>query len=400
MQYRTVPKNGDSLSALGFGAMRLPTKRGRIDEARATRLIRDAIDHGINYIDTAFPYHNGESEKFLGRALQDGYREKVKLATKLPPWSVNSREDMDKILAIQLKRLQTDCIDYYLLHSLMAGTWRKLLDLGVIEFLESARDAGKIHNIGFSFHGDRRTFREIIDAYDWEFCQIQYNILDEENQAGTDGLKYAASKGIAVMIMEPLRGGALAADLPPEVTRIYRDADRQCSPAEWALSWVWNHPEVTVVLSGMNDEHHLTENLATCATSGPGSLTDQELHMMEEVKQVYRRLLQIPCTGCAYCLPCPFGVSIPQCFSYYNQYYMSGNRLMTRGFYGMQLMGGMGTPAHASLCRECGVCVSRCPQHIQIPREMKKVSRTLDGWITRLIMILAKRMFTRPVSDE
>jgi hypothetical protein len=206
MQYRQVPKNGDQLSALGFGAMRLPTKWGSIDEERARRQIRDAIDKGVNYIDTAVPYHGGESERFLGRALQEGYREKVKLATKLPPWSVKTRGDMDKILDIQLKKLYTDHIDYYLLHGLEANQWKKMFDLGVLEFLSSAKAAGKIKNAGFSFHGDLKTFKEIIDAYDWVFCQIQYNFLDETNQAGTEGLRYAASKNIAVMIMEPLRG--------------------------------------------------------------------------------------------------------------------------------------------------------------------------------------------------
>lgn len=222
MQYRQVPKNGDQLSALGFGAMRLATKRLNIDEERATRQIRDAIDNGVNYIDTAVPYHGGESERFLGRVLLGGYREKVKLATKLPPWSVKSRGDMDRILDIQLKKLQTDHIDYYLLHSLEAGHWKRLLELGVLEFLDSVKAAGKITNAGFSFHGDRKTFREIIDSYDWTFCQIQYNFLDEMNQAGTEGLHYAASKNIAVMVMEPLRGGMLAGKLPVDVEQVYR----------------------------------------------------------------------------------------------------------------------------------------------------------------------------------
>lgn len=249
MQYRKVPKNGDQLSALGFGAMRLPTRMGRIDEERATKQIRDAIDKGVNYVDTAVPYHGGESERFLGRVLQDGYREKVKLATKLPPQSVNTREDMDRILDIQLKKLKTDHIDYYLLHGLEANQWKKLFDLGVLEFLDKAKASGKIRNAGFSFHGDRRTFKEIIDAYDWTFCQIQYNFLDETTQAGTEGLQYAASKNIAVMVMEPLRGGMLAANLPAEVKQVYARSPVKRTAAEWGLRWVWNHPEVTVVLS-------------------------------------------------------------------------------------------------------------------------------------------------------
>lgn len=400
MQYRTVPKNGDSLSALGFGAMRLPTRRGRIDEERATRLIRQAVDEGINYIDTAFTYHGGESEKFLGRALTDGYRSRVKLATKLPPWSVKSREDMDKILSAQLKNLQTEYIDYYLLHSLNAGTWKHLQELGVFDFLRSAQESGKIINIGFSFHGDRKTFFEIIDGYDWTFCQIQYNFLDEENQAGKEGLVYAASKGIAVMVMEPLRGGMLAGKLPPEVKKIYAESGSNRTAADWGLSWVWNHPEVTVVLSGMSNEKQLTENIITAESANPGSLTHDEMATMEQVKAAFSRLVKVPCTGCSYCMPCPFGVNIPQCFYFYNQFHMMKNRVITRGFYGMQLMGGMGPSADAGLCRQCGKCISACPQKIAIPDELKKVSKTLNSWQTKVILMIAKRIFRAPVQDE
>lgn len=400
MQYRIVPKNGDKLSALGFGAMRLPTKHGRVDEKRAKNLIRTAIDNGINYIDTAFPYHGGESEKFLGRALSDGYREKVKLATKLPPWEVHKREDMDKILDIQLQRLQTGQIDYYLLHALNANTWTDLQSLGVIEFLERAKSSGKIKNIGFSFHGDRRTFFEIINAYDWTFCQIQYNFLDEENQAGKEGLQYAASRNIAVMIMEPLRGGMLAKNLPNDVDKLYHNAEKKRTAAGWGLAWVLNHPEVTVVLSGMSDERQLKENLSTCETAVPGFLTGKELGMMNEVKATFKNLMKVGCTGCSYCMPCPFGVNIPQCFYHYNQYHMIGNRMITRGYYAMQLMGGMGEPAHASLCRNCGKCKEACPQRIAIPDELKMVSKTLDGWQTRIILSIAKRMFRSKVDTE
>jgi uncharacterized protein len=399
MQYRQVPKNGDQLSALGFGAMRLATKRLGIDEERATRQIRDAIDQGINYVDTAVPYHGGESERFLGRALQGGYREKVKLATKLPPWSVKTREDMDRILDIQLKKLQTDHIDYYLLHSLEASQWKRLFELGVLEFLDSAKAAGKIRNAGFSFHGDRKTFKEIIDAYDWIFCQIQYNFLDETNQAGTEGLRYAASKNIAVMIMEPLRGGMLAGKLPDDVKQIYCDAGTKRSAAAWALRWVWNHPEVTVVLSGMNDENHIAENITTCEDALPGSMTADDLATMGKVAATYRKLIRVGCTGCAYCMPCPFGVNIPQCFAMYNDYHMGSNRMMVRGFYGMQLMGGMGTSADASLCRNCGKCVRACPQNIEIPEELKKVKSTLGGLSTKLMIPLVRLMFSPKVKE-
>jgi hypothetical protein len=379
--------------------MRLPTKRMKIDEERATRQIRDAIDSGINYIDTAVPYHGGESERFLGRALSEGYREKVKLATKLPPWSVKTRGDMDRILDIQLKKLRTDHIDYYLLHSLEAGQWKRLLDLGVLEFLDSAKADGRIRNAGFSFHGDRRTFREIIDAYDWVFCQIQYNFLDELNQAGTEGLRYAAAKNIAVMVMEPLRGGMLAANLPKDVEEIYRQAKPARSAAEWALRWVWNHPEVTVVLSGMNDEKHIAENLRTCQTALPGIMTAGELATMEAVAGTYNRQIKVGCTGCAYCMPCPFGVNIPQCFFLYNSYSMGQNRLFARGMYGLSLMGGMGTRADAALCRNCGKCAKACPQKIAIPAELVKVRSTLGGLSTKILLPLAKLMFSTEVKE-
>jgi hypothetical protein len=324
----------------------------------------------------------------------------VKLATKLPPFSVKIREDMDRILGIQLKKLQTDHIDYYLLHGLEASQWKKLFDLGVLEFLDSAKAAGKIRNAGFSFHGDRKTFKEIIDAYDWVFCQIQYNFLDETNQAGTEGLHYAAAKNIAVMIMEPLRGGMLAGKLPKEVEQIYRDAGTKRSAAAWALRWVWNHPEVTVVLSGMNDENHIAENLKTCEDSLPGSMTAGELATMEEVAGTYRKLIRVGCTGCAYCMPCPSGVNIPQCFFIYNDYYMGNNSLITRGMYGMMLMGAMGASAtDASLCRNCGKCEKACRQEIAIPEELKKVRSTLGGLRTKLMIPFVKLMFSTEVKE-
>ena len=231
------------------------------------------------------------------------------------------------------------------------------------------------------------------------FCQIQYNFLDETNQAGTEGLRYAAAKNIAVMVMEPLRGGMLAGKLPGDVGQIYRDAGTQRSPAAWALRWVWNHKEVTVVLSGMNDEAHIAENIRTCEDALPGSMTTEELATMERVAATYRKLIRVGCTGCAYCMPCPFGVNIPQCFSLYNDYSIGLNRMMTRGFYGLQLMGGMGTPADASLCRNCGKCVKACPQDIAIPEELKKVRRTLGGVSTKLMLPLVRLMFSRKVKE-
>ncbi|HMK48321.1 MAG TPA: aldo/keto reductase, partial [Methanocella sp.] len=252
MLYRTMKTTGDQLSILGYGCMRLPRKGMSIDEERSIKQIRYAIDHGVNYFDTALIYPG--SEAMIGKALADGYREKVKLATKLPPFQVKKREDMDRLLDVQLQKLKTDHIDYYLMHSISFGDWKKMKELGIEDFISKAKSDGRIRHIGFSTHNGTTEFKQIIDDYPWDFCQIQYNILDETNQVGKTGMQYAASKGLGVVIMEPLRGGSLARAPPREIQAIWDAADVKRSPAEWALRWVWNHPEVTVVLSGMNDE--------------------------------------------------------------------------------------------------------------------------------------------------
>jgi predicted aldo/keto reductase-like oxidoreductase len=391
MQYRTVPKNGDRLSALGFGCMRLPMKGLAIDEERAISQIRYAIDHGVNYVDTAPPYHGGESEKVLGKALLDGYRDKVKIATKLTPFMLSKAEDMEKMLNVQLQKLQTDHIDYYLLHGLDADYWKKLQGFQALEFLDNAKSEGKIVNPCFSFHGSFKTFKEIVDAYDWIMCQIQYNILDDKMQAGTAGLKYAASKKIAVVVMEPLRGGSLAAKLPDEVQRFYDDAKIKRSPAEWALRWVWNHPDVTVVLSGMNDESQITENIKTAETAMPGSLMPEELATLRKVADSYRNLQKVPCTGCQYCMPCAHGVNIPTNFQIYNDLHMRGDEQTSRAMYGMWLMGGLnGKRADAELCKGCNECRERCPQHIDIPENLKAVANELGGEKTQALLAMMK----------
>ena len=251
MQYRKIKRNGDEISALGFGAMRMPIKMGRIDKERAKEQIYYAIDHGVNFIDTAFPYHGGSSESFLGEILKDGYREKVNLCTKMPSWSIKKYGDMEKYLQIQLEKLQTDHIDYYLIHALGKGSFEKLKEIGVLKFLEDAKAKGKIKNTGFLFHDNIEAFKEIADAYNWDACLIQYNYLDEQNQAGTVGVKYAYSKGIAVFIMGPLKGGVLAGEVPEDAQKIWDNADVKRSAADWALRWVLNHPEVTCAVLGI-----------------------------------------------------------------------------------------------------------------------------------------------------
>jgi len=396
MLFRQVPKTGDELSILGFGCMRLPmTKEGAIDEPRATKQVRDAIDRGVNYLDTAWPYHAGESENFLGRALSDGYRDKVKLATKLPSWMIKSREEMYTYLNTQLEKLQTDHIDYYLLHSLAGDPWDQLASLGVTDFLDQAKADGRIINAGFSFHGILADFKRIVDAYLWEFCQIQYNFLDEKNQAGTEGLQYAAEKELGVIIMEPLRGGNLGLPTPPpEVEAIFKEAKIARTPVEWALRWVWNHPEVTVVLSGMNEDAHIEENLAIAAQAIPNSLSEGELKLVERAGHKYRELMKVGCTGCGYCMPCPSDVAISRCFEVYNKLHMFGNAEEAKFSYALS-MGGVfsGTLAYASQCIQCEECLEKCPQNIEIPEFLALVAEEMEDEKLENRIAIGKKMF-------
>jgi predicted aldo/keto reductase-like oxidoreductase len=394
MLYRTVPKTGDNLSILGFGYMRLPAKKGGgIDEERAIRQLRYAIDNGINYVDTAPAYHFGKSEKVLARALADGYREKVRIATKLPPWSVHSQQDMDRILDSQLATLHTDHIDYYLLHSLSKSTWEKMKTLGACEFLTEAKNDGRIKNAGFSFHGDTASLKEIVDAYNWEFCQIQYNYLDENNQAGTEGLVYAAEKHLAVMIMEPIRGGNLAGQVPDEIKKIWDESPIKRSPAEWALRWVWNHPEVTVVLSGMNDELHIDENLRVANEALPNSISPPELAIITRVRDTYQRLMKVGCTGCGYCMPCPSGVDIPGCFSLYNAHHLFPHDRSAKFHYLGRHGGLLSGVSYAGLCKNCGKCEKICPQHLPIPVRLREVSKEMEGMMGVIVPVLKRGLW-------
>jgi len=394
MLYRRAPKTGDELSILGFGCMRLAQKDGRIDEARATRQIRHAIDRGVNYIDTAWPYHAGESEPFVGRVLADGYRERVRLATKLPAWLVKNRADMDRFLNAQLEKLNTSRIDYYLVHSLNGGSWDRIAALGVAEFLDRAQADGRIANAGFSYHGLREDFPRVAGAYPWTFCQIQYNYLDEELQAGTEGLLDAARKGLAVIVMEPLRGGTLAAAPPPAIDALWRKAELRRTPAEWALRWVWNHPEVTVVLSGMNDEAQVEENLRIAADAFPGSLTPAEVGLVESVGRKYREIMKVGCTGCGYCQPCPSGVDVPGCFDAFNAFHTFGKTREARFQYVLRASGILsGHPGYASLCSQCGDCLDKCPQSLAIPDLLEQVVAQFEGDGLRDVEAMVRGMF-------
>jgi len=386
--YRTVPKTGDRLSILGFGCMRFPSKKRGIDEERTIQQIRHAIDSGVNYFDTAPAYHFGKSEQILGRALLNGYRDKVKIATKLPHWEVRTASDMDRILSRQLVTLQTDHIDYYLLHSLGKESWEKLEKLDVLTFLDRAKREGKIKNAGFSFHGTLAAFKEIVDAYDWQFCQIQYNFLDENNQAGTEGLRYAAGKNLAVMVMEPLRGGNLAGPVPDEIQKIWDESPVKRSAAEWGFRFVWDHPEVTVVLSGMNDEAHIDENIRVAGSALPQSLTPDDRDRIGRVRDTYRRLMKVGCTGCGYCMPCPAGVDIPGCFSLYNARHLFPKDRSAKFHYFGRHGGLIGDVSYAGLCRQCGKCAKACPQHLPIPQLMKDVKTDMEGGMRVAVPVL------------
>ena len=375
MNYRRFGELDWEGSALGFGCMRLPTIEGKhenIDEPKAMDMLHYAIDRGLNYVDTAYPYHGGNSEVFVGKALQGGYREKVRLATKSPVWKVEKTGDFDLYLNEQLEKLQVEHIDFYLLHALNADRWESICQLDFQGWAEKALADGRIGHLGFSFHDEYEVFEEIVDGYDWTFCQIQYNFMDIENQAGTKGLKYAASKGMAVVIMEPLLGGRLV-DPPDPVRRVWEQTEVDRSPVEWALQWLWNQPEVSVVLSGMSTMEHVEENVAIADRSSVGKLTDEELRLYERVREEYERLCPIPCTECEYCMPCPHGVNIPANFSLYNQGVMYDKIDDSRGRYGWQIP----EEKRANNCVQCGVCEEQCPQGIVISEWMPVVHQVL-----------------------
>lgn len=392
MLYREVPKNGDKLSILGYGCMRLPLRMQSINEKLAEKQLLYALDQGVNYFDTAVPYHNGKSEPFLGKVFsKNRCRDRLKIATKLPHWSAHSKEDMDGILDEQLSKLKTDRIDYYLIHALGGELWDTAKDHGVIEFLNDALKKGKIINAGFSFHGLAEEFTGIVDDYDWTFCQIQYNFLDTRNQAGTAGLKYAAAKDMAVMIMEPLRGGNLAKTPPPSVQKIWAKADHQRTPVEWALRWIWNHPEVSVVLSGMNNDDHITENLGIAEKGLPNSFSEKEVELVEEAAAEFRRVMRVGCTGCQYCMPCPAGVNIPSCFEWYNSKHAFKDK-KAKFMYVFQ-NGGVVTekPTLASVCVRCEKCLEKCPQHLPIPDLLADVQNDMEGIFTKPLVWIMKR---------
>ncbi len=380
MQYRNFGPLDWKGSALGFGCMRLPALDGQrnspnIDEPEAIRMIRHAIDNGVNYLDTAYSYHEGKSEVLVGKALEGGYREKVKVATKLPVWLVKGPEDFDRYLDEQLARLQSDHVDFYLLHALNQTVWRDVvLEHNLLAKAEAALADGRIRHLGFSFHGDYAAFYEIVNGSDlWTMCQIQYSYMDTENQAGTRGLQLAAHKGLAVVIMEPLLGGRLA-DPPAEVRAVMEGFPIERTPAEWALQWLWDQQEVSLVLSGMSTMHQVEQNIAFAEESRIGQFSPAEMELIGQVREKYMARAIVPCTRCGYCLPCPNGVDIPGNLELFNYSHVH-NDVMTAKFRFKVLMS---DSQRATNCTSCGSCEPLCPQKIEIPNWMAKVSVLLS----------------------
>ena len=380
MKYRRDQK-GNELSILGYGCMRFTKKYGKIVYEKAEQEVMMALRHGVNYLDTAYIYPG--SEECLGRILEKNRcRDQVNIATKLPHYLIKSKDGLEKCFQEQLKRLRTDYVDYYLMHMLTdIATWERLKALGIEEWIQEKLDSGQIRNIGFSYHGNSDMFMKLVDAYPWNFCQIQYNYMDENTQAGRVGLQYAASKGLPVIIMEPLRGGRLVNLLPQEAKKLMEESGR--TPAEWAFRWLWDQPEVTVVLSGMNSRQMIKENIITAGRSRAGMMKAEDFAFIEKIKSLINEKVKIGCTGCGYCMPCPQGVDNPACFRSYNTRYTESKFNGLREYFMCTVM--RKDSANASRCIKCGRCEKHCPQGLPIRENLQQVSREMEGPLFKLI---------------
>ena len=376
MNYRT-DKYGNKLSVLGFGCMRFKGTLGKIDIAEAEKEIVKAVNEGVNYFDTAYIYPG--SEAALGEILEkNNLRDKVYIATKLPHYMIKSREELDKLFSEELRRLRTDHIDYYLMHMLTdVDTWERLCNLGIKDWIREKQEKGQLRQIGFSYHGNTDMFIKVVDAYQWDFCMIQYNYMDEHSQAGKRGLKYANSKGLPVMIMEPLRGGKLVSRLPDKALKLFENHNIKHTPAQWSFKWLWNQPEVTVVLSGMNTMEMVCDNINTASTSNVGDLTEDDESMLKEVVRAINEKMKVGCTGCGYCMPCPKNVDIPLAFSAYNRRFQEGKLPALIEYFMCTALRKNSTAA--SNCIGCGKCEKHCPQGIEIRKELANVKKEFEG---------------------
>lgn len=393
MKYRVDPKTGNEISILGFGCMRFPSNMGRIDVEKTEKLVVEAIERGVNYFDTAYLYPG--SEAALGQILaKNDLREKVFIATKLPILMCKKTSDFDKFFNTELERLQTDYVDYYFMHMLTTPEqWQNLCDLGIESWIEEKKKSGQIKNLGFSFHGNQNDFLKLIDKREWDFCQIQYNYINENYQAGMTGLKYASSKGLPVFIMEPLLGGRLASGLPEKAVEAMKASDPSLSPVGWSLKWIWNQPEVTMLLSGMNAPDQLDENIKLAESSEAGMWTDKEQDTIKEVVNIFNESYKIPCTGCNYCMPCPQNIDIPGSFAAYNTSYAIKKSLGIQQY--MMNVGAVNQkkPAYVSTCIKCGKCESHCPQNIAIRDSLVLVEKRLEPkWLKGILAVARKVM--------
>lgn len=378
MQYRKFPKTEEEISLFGFGTMRFPVIDGdenRIDEEESIRMIRTAIDNGVNYVDTAFMYHGGYSEVIVGKALKDGYREKVYIADKFPVWMIRQAGGIEALFEEQLRRLDVDHIDFYLVHALSQALWKKAKDKGVLTYLLRLKEEGKIGKLGFSFHDDLSVFKEIVDEFPWEFCQIQLNYIDTEFQAGVEGLRYAAEKGLPVIVMEPLKGGQLTEDLPESVLEIWNRSKNKRSAAEWAFRYVADFPEVLTILSGVSTMAQVRENLAIFSGEEPLGLSETDHLLVSKATEEYQRLTKAGCTACRYCLPCPQGINIPVAIDYYNQWHRFHAFRATKRDFELDLP----VDQRPSRCTECKECEDKCPQKLPVSDIMRETAELFES---------------------
>lgn len=389
MNYRK-DKYGNDLSILGFGCMRFHTKRGKIDLKKAEKEIMTAYNNGVNYYDTAYIYPG--SEAAIGEIFEkNNIREKINIATKLPHYLIKNRETLDKLFNEQLTRLRTSYIDYYFMHMLTdIGAWNRMKELGIEEWIEQKKKSGEIKQVGFSYHGNSDMFCQLIDAYDWDFCMIQYNYMDEHTQAGRKGLQYAASKGIPVFIMEPLRGGKLVNHLPDEAKRIFANYKISHTPAQWSFRWLWNQPEVTVVLSGMNSEEMVMDNIKTASEVKIGEMGPDEDKMLSDVINAINSKMKVGCTGCGYCVPCPAKVDIPGVFAAYNRRFTEGKFRALKEYFMCTTL--RKTSTAASNCIGCGKCEMHCPQNIEIRKCLGDVKKEFEGPLYKIVTKVAKKI--------